>query len=432
MRASQSDADRPPAFIKASELSLDGSELGRGRMAVVYAATWNGTPCAAKLFRAPLAADLAQALRIAGSDSARLAVVSAALEAAEGAGGGDAAHTPRTGRSEAAAVSLSMLRELSTLLRCSHPSLLALRAWCIDAEDRLCLCLERMQGTLASKGGSVSPLAATLALAEGLRYLHSRGLLHRDIKPENVLVSASRVVLADFGLVRPAVFQIAPSAPPPLPLSTLSPPDDSASSAIIRRTSSFGAVDLHHDCARSPIPRRLTPLIFAPPASPPPAEAAPPPLRRQMTPQCGSLVTMAPEVWSAAPYGFPADMYSVGRLLSYQKTLFWRWRAVPALDALEAECLSAAAAERPSAAAACDALSSALRAEASSAEARGARPWRAGCRLPPALAQMPRRLLQTMQYGVLGRSVVLRPSWFVSSMGSSAVAEEEEGARGDS
>jgi tetratricopeptide (TPR) repeat protein len=41
-------------------------------------------------------------------------------------------------------------------------------------------------------------------LAEGVLAIHRAGLLHRDIKPQNVLVTAEgRVVLLDFGLVRP-------------------------------------------------------------------------------------------------------------------------------------------------------------------------------------------------------------------------------------
>jgi hypothetical protein len=150
----------------------------------------------------------------------------------------------------------------------------------------------------------------------------------------------------------------------------------------------------------SRLTRRLTPLILGPPPPPAPLRSAddawPPPapllatspaatqaprprLRRQMTPQTGSLVTMAPEVWEAAPeYGTAADIYSLvrvnvcnvficdatfalthldlcpfffscfqGRLISYMKTLHWRWRGVASLDAMEAACTRTEPAARP-------------------------------------------------------------------------------------
>lgn len=36
-------------------------------------------------------------------------------------------------------------------------------------------------------------------MCAGLSYLHSQSVIHRDIKPENILVSGSRVKIADFG-----------------------------------------------------------------------------------------------------------------------------------------------------------------------------------------------------------------------------------------
>lgn len=48
-------------------------------------------------------------------------------------------------------------------------------------------------------------IKALLQLAEGLAYIHSKGLVHRDIKPANVLISITKPVTlkwADFGLTK--------------------------------------------------------------------------------------------------------------------------------------------------------------------------------------------------------------------------------------
>jgi len=38
------------------------------------------------------------------------------------------------------------------------------------------------------------------AVADGLAYAHSRGLVHRDIKPANIVIDVDRVVIVDFGI----------------------------------------------------------------------------------------------------------------------------------------------------------------------------------------------------------------------------------------
>lgn len=388
----------------------------------VFAASWQGVPVAVKVFREALPQGV-----LGRRGSCNVDTMLARLEGSA---------TPPSARSEADARTLSLLRELSTFIHCAHPNLVRLYGWYVAADSgAVCLVMERLEGSLAqvARSSALEPVAAVRGVAEALRYLHGRGLLHRDVKPENVMVDGRGVKLADFGLVRALGTAPAVTAQPELTprnaivVTAAAPPVGPPTSitGMMRRSSSMGDAAAPPPTAATlapsrvaPVGRRLTPLIFGPPAEPQaPVEQR---LRRQMTAQCGSLVTMAPEVWqSREGYGTAADVYSLGRLIAYMKALSWRWRGVAVLDQLEKECTAEEPGARPTAAQVCDALAQAQRAEAAAVERRRHR-WGCLARVlpstPASLALLPARIGQSLSYGVL-RATVMRPSWYLTQLG---------------
>jgi serine/threonine-protein kinase len=92
------------------------------------------------------------------------------------------------------------LREARIAARLHHPNLV--RTFDITEVDGLpCIVMELLpRGTL--DGGKLTHDEAA-AVARGLAYAHSQGVVHRDLKPANLLRSATgEVKIADFGIAR--------------------------------------------------------------------------------------------------------------------------------------------------------------------------------------------------------------------------------------
>jgi serine/threonine protein kinase len=94
------------------------------------------------------------------------------------------------------------LREARIAARLSHPNLV--RTFDVDTHDGLpCIVMELLPGGTLANGSLTRDEAAQLAA--GLAYAHELGVVHRDLKPANILRGHSgEPKLADFGIARAA------------------------------------------------------------------------------------------------------------------------------------------------------------------------------------------------------------------------------------
>jgi hypothetical protein len=101
------------------------------------------------------------------------------------------------------------VREARLLATLQHPNIVSVLDFEWDAESRLFLVMELVDGVnLAQlvRGGQLPVPAAVHVTAEvlrGLGHAHARGILHRDVTPHNVLLAwTGEIKLSDFGLAK--------------------------------------------------------------------------------------------------------------------------------------------------------------------------------------------------------------------------------------
>lgn len=104
----------------------------------------------------------------------------------------------------------AIISEIEIMRKISHPNLVALHR-IYENEEFVNLILDFAEGgdlfhRIQRKERFPESIAAKLItnILEGLRYLHSEGIVHRDIKPENILMKSPEndyeILICDFGL----------------------------------------------------------------------------------------------------------------------------------------------------------------------------------------------------------------------------------------
>lgn len=105
------------------------------------------------------------------------------------------------------------LQEARILAKFNHPNLVRVRNF-FEENDTTYLVMDYYEGNnlaelLNQKGGRLPEATAIqimVQILDGLRHVHSKGLLHRDIKPQNIyLTHKGQAILLDFGAARVAM-----------------------------------------------------------------------------------------------------------------------------------------------------------------------------------------------------------------------------------
>jgi tRNA A-37 threonylcarbamoyl transferase component Bud32 len=102
---------------------------------------------------------------------------------------------------------LRFVREANALAALVHPRVIRLYDADVVGEVPFVV-MELLEGRSLSDLLALGPMSTTDAMeivrqtAEGLAFLHAKGLVHRDLKPSNIMLAEDGVKIADFGLSR--------------------------------------------------------------------------------------------------------------------------------------------------------------------------------------------------------------------------------------
>lgn len=93
-------------------------------------------------------------------------------------------------------------REIALILRLNHPQIISIED-VIVIDNSINIVMPIWGDTIYRRILPEDRISVMNQLVEGVKYIHSRGIVHLDLKPQNILIKDGQIKIIDFGIALP-------------------------------------------------------------------------------------------------------------------------------------------------------------------------------------------------------------------------------------